>query len=328
MMKIKNVFLIITLMMGFILMPQGHAISPSDIESQSGISGTKTENTYDLKVTSDDAKYDIVIESGEVVTLDLDGHKLQNYTENNSVVHVKNGGKLILKDSKNTGEISVQNNADGAAPIIKNEGTMEMHGGKIISSRKGSVGILNTGTATLTITGGTIDAQGEDTDVLSNASWAITNQGTATISGGTFIQGYQVSAIQNEKDLTIEGGIFQYGEGSTHFSMITNNVDTEPTLSIEGGTFNTDSVLSSNGNNDNTIITGGEFQNPEKIKSYVPEGYELENGKVVLKELPSDDAATDDSKNPDTSDIPLSLFLVLIAISGCGITYMVKRQFN
>ena len=49
---------------------------------------------------------------------------------------------------------------------------------------------------------------------------------------------------------------------------------------------------------------------------------------MVLKELPSDDAATDDSKNPDTSDIPLSLFLVLIAISGCGITYMVKRQFN
>ncbi len=37
---------------------------------------------------------------------------------------------------------------------------------------------------------------------------------------------------------------------------------------------------------------------------------------------------TEDIENPDTSDINLYLLLSLIAVSGCGLTYTVKKRFN
>ncbi len=35
-----------------------------------------------------------------------------------------------------------------------------------------------------------------------------------------------------------------------------------------------------------------------------------------------------EEKNPDTSDINLYLLLSLIAVSGCGISYTIKKRFN
>ena len=108
------------------------------------------------------------------------------------------------------------------APIINNVGTLTLENG-IVEVNKGTssehgTGILNTGT--LTVNGGTIK-----TTVV--GSWGITNEGTADIKGGEFVQGQDFSIIVNAKDLTIAGGTFKNEGSVTHNSLLTNKDDVE-----------------------------------------------------------------------------------------------------
>ncbi len=333
-MKMKKVMMMLVIMMaGFMIMPNVNAEYKFDTPNfdknikQEG-QGTK-ENPYILTL-QEDAIQDIVIEDGAnlYVVIDLAGHKLTNYTQDNSVIHIKDSNSSItIKDSSNGSgviELNKEKSITGAVPVIKNEGTLIDEGGTINSnndSGERSTGIYNVGN--LTITGGTIKTESDD-------AWGITNLGTTVINGGTFNQNKKLPMIQNSADLTINNGTFQASGAPGQEAMIVNDPGDEGKegniiAKIAGGDFQTQNVIYEEGKA-TTEVSGGTYQNPESIVKYLANGYELENGKIVKVEQP---VAPAEEKNPDTSDINLFMLISFTVLSGLGLGYAVKkRRFN
>ena len=181
-MKLRKVMMLVIIMMvGFMVMPNVHAEykfdaggSAKDQITQTG-SGTE-EDPYKLEL-KDTAIQDFHIKPGSNihVVIDLAGHKLTNFTGNNSVIYIEDpNSSVTIEDSKGSGviELNEEKEITNSVPVITNLGTLIVKGGIINSNNNSgerSTGIYNTGN--LTITGGTVKTESDN-------AWGITNLGT------------------------------------------------------------------------------------------------------------------------------------------------------
>ena len=144
-------------------------------ELQSQISGSdRVTVTLTGDITAEESDDCLMIAGGKVVTIDLNGYTLSrgkiSADDNGSVISVKSGGSLTVKDSSgdSTGIITGGNSKNGGA--ICSEGTLTIESGKITENTASESGgaIYNKGS--LTISGGCIENNAaKDGGVFSDA---------------------------------------------------------------------------------------------------------------------------------------------------------------
>ena len=230
----------------------------------------------------------ITVNEGKNFTLDLNGFTIsQKKEQTNGHSLLTNNGTLTIKDSSaaGTGKITYEDTGSGSGTsytsnTITNKGTLTLESGTIentcsthtphnglpyaIDNQSGS------STASLTITGGTVDCKAYSAIRLFCNSTANTN--SATISGGT-IRGcveYQQPIGANDKalgSLTIKGGNFERNEANMVrslyiFSYKSDRDCSGMTCTISGGTFEGAVEVNqyAKGFNDK-FITGGIYKN-------------------------------------------------------------------
>ncbi len=165
----------------------------------------------------------------ENVVIDLAGHKLTNYTTGCEVIQVYNGSTLTIKDSseRKTGEITQKSGTTQV--LIRNNGTLNIEGGKFSTIGENSQGGVIENSGNLTINGGDfkLEATNSKISTINNNT-----NGTVTINGGTFSTKSDHSVISNAGKLTLKGG-----EVSTEFTNPTNwLVDNMGDLTVTGDT--------------------------------------------------------------------------------------------
>lgn len=279
------------------------------------------------------------IKSGENVTIDLNSFTIT--AAQNQSVFKNEGGNLTIKDSMGGGRI-IDNSSDTANyPLIDNaSGTLTIAGGTLISGKvKGGSAINNQQNATLNVIGGTITSGGQ------KETFGIYNAGTATISGGTFVQSSDYSVIINNStgSITINGGDFKVTADNKHNALITN----DGTLNIKGGNFSTDKLLPQVFNKGTATVSGGTFSNTDSVEKYLDDGYtfDAEGNVVTVESLQPDDNPTEQPNNPTDEDEQIEentesldespkagvvdklVFVVPVAVlSALGIVILEKRR--
>ncbi len=141
-------------------------------------------NTYKLGADmtlgeNDDST--VVLTKGSFV-IDLNGHTLQNATQNLTVIHVA-GAKVVLKDSKvSSSKPSIRSYGAGAVQITS--GSLEIQNGNYIGASTGynNPSALHVGGGTCVVNGGFFYGE----HIGANCSY----QGKLYINGGTFQTGY------------------------------------------------------------------------------------------------------------------------------------------
>ena len=173
----------------------------------------------DITTPSEGGRLDI--NSGKVVTLDLNGHTLKRLItsagDGGQVIFVGKGGLLTINDSSddNDGQITGGWAYQGAGIYVQAGGTLTINGGTITGNRAdtkdGGYGyggaIENHGT--LSITGGVITG-----NTAGQFGGGIHNEGTLTISGGS---------ITNNTSGTHGGGIYNIGAATISNIAISDN---------------------------------------------------------------------------------------------------------
>ena len=86
---------------------------------------------------ADKAGIDLEVKAGQTVILDLNGHKLQNYSEGCSTINIFPGGNLTIVDNSggNQGEILQKDGSTGLSTIY-NSGTLNIEAGKITQTEQ------------------------------------------------------------------------------------------------------------------------------------------------------------------------------------------------
>ncbi len=195
----------------------------SSNDSTSSITATKEDsNTLQYKINWDiegkkivldkDYTESVKIEKG-VHTIVLNGHKITNKTDENTITVAK-GATLTIE-----GEGTVGNVSNAKAAAIWNKGTCTLNGGMFTG---GIYTINNDCDANLTIKGGTFT---NDTQAV------FQNHGTATVTGGTF-----VGTLINIYGLNSDVSIVNISGGNFKGGIQKNNGK----ISISGGNFNFD----------------------------------------------------------------------------------------
>ena len=329
----KFMMMALLIVAGIIFMPEVNAATVEELQKwgpTTHIDVTGDAETGYTLTLNDNAVQDIEILGNKNVTIDLNGHELTNYTANCSVIYITSGSTVKIVDKTGKGKIYLaQYSAGKPVPVIGNFGNLTIEGGIIESNQPGSTGVMNNENSVLNITGGTIiaDKQGS---TQPEAAFGVTNLGTATISGGTFLQNYQLSVVQNTGTMTIAGGVFNTGStGVEHYSLIINeNSKGVANLTIKNGDFNSNLILNNVGD-DVATISGGNFQNPTAVSKYLAEGLTFdENGNVIVKPKEEATPITNNQNNPNTSDKNIIMILGLVLASGCGILYALRKKFN
>lgn len=187
---------------------------------------------------------DVTIPAGTTVTLDLNGYKLTNASQDTII----NNGTLTVIDSLGGGK--VDNTTHGKAAIY-NKGTVTLNAGTFERSAEAGVDkdnnggnsfytILNHGKMTVA-SGVTVNNNGHYSSLFENGYYDYKNKdGIAnpelTINGGTFDGG--LNTIKNDDDavLTINGGTF------TNYTQAA--FQNHGTATVNGGTFTADSWYS------------------------------------------------------------------------------------
>ena len=244
---------------------------------------TKIDNgnsSYTLKLTKL-TQINLEIKNGEKVTLDLNGNDLDNTsTEGMPTILVDEGAELTIINSGENHYIRrdiVIPNFEGSQPVIRNNGTLTIKGGTILTSEQSCYGIENSGK--LTISGGGITVSTEKTYGIFNNT-----NGEVNITDGRFQQGAipehsaDAPLVVNQGKLNITGGTFLNNTGNKVPSI----------ADITGGT---------------ASVTGGKFvyQDPDSgaqenqdMSTLIPDNYELDNnGNVVEKQEPTEQQPAD-----------------------------------
>ncbi len=286
---------------------------------------TKTTNddgSYTLKLNST-TSINLEIKSGEKVTLDLNGKTLANdSSEGMPTILVDQGAELTIMDSSEGNAYihrsNVVPNFEGSQPVIRNNGTLTITGGTILTSEQSCYGIENSGK--LTISGGGVTVSTETTYGIFNKPNAEVNITDGRFQQGT-IPGHSANAplVVNQGKLNITGGTF-----------LNNTGDKVPSIAdITGGT---------------ASVTGGQFvyQDPDSgaqenqdMSNLMPEGFELDkNGNVVKKSANKPTTSTEPEKQqspkkdstPKTGEVDYSIYVAIaaavVALSGI---YTVKK---
>ena len=208
-----------------------------------------------------DIKMNLVIEEGQTLALDLNGHTLTSDLAGKATI--LNNGTVTVTDSVGTGLVT---RGESKWYVILNEGTMVLDGitAKNENGADGSslvannVSCVSVNPAVLTIESGTF---------ISAAANPVKNDeyGILTINGGYYESGISTyAAVQNWANMTINGGEFS-GKGQA-LGILAYNGQTNTTV-INDGTFGTPlSILFRNGYNPNAkgtincTIKGGVFE--------------------------------------------------------------------
>ena len=291
---------------------------------------TKTTNddgSYTLKLNST-TSINLEIKSGEKVTLDLNGKTLANdSSEGMPTILVDQGAELTIMDSSEGNAYihrsNVVPNFEGSQPVIRNNGTLTITGGTILTSEQSCYGIENSGK--LTISGGGVT-------VSTKSTYGIFNNkgGEVNITDGRFQQGVGLNdqladfpLLVNQGKLNITGGTFINTTGKKVPSI----------AGVTGGDAN---------------ITGGKFiyqdpnnhyaQENQDMSNLMPEGFELDkNGNVVKKVAekptnptnPTEPAKQQSPKKdntPKTGVVDYSIYVAIAtAVVALGGIYTVKK---
>ena len=251
-------------------------------------------------VLEDDVVLDSTYEVADTLTIDLNGHTISgtDTTALYSLIHVKNGANLTIKDSVGTGKISYDagtENKTGVAVWVEGaltlkSGTIEITGdwsiGFAVDVRPNAWGTAYTEAASFTMDGGKIVASDSGVRVTSNSSDSYQNLGvTFTMNGGTIDSAYDGIFVQNfnyDDTLTVEvvGGTVT--SENTHAVRVYGNsndkVDVE--MSITGGSFTGEMTNLDQTGTGEVAISGGTFT--DDVSDYVAAGVQqLPNGSVV-----------------------------------------------
>lgn len=183
-----------------------------------------------------------VVESGENITINLNGFTLTNNAGSRfDTIYVRKGGNLTV-----TGSGEVTNNTKGYAPLFNN-GTTEINGGTFKRDTTGGNDwyvLLNHGT--MTINDATVSVNGTGSSLVDN--------GYANYGSGNERTGYVDGTNELNPTLTINGGLFDGG-------MNTIKNDDNAILEINDGTFQNNYQVSLMNWNIATV-NGGTFNTP------------------------------------------------------------------
>ena len=288
----KVVVIALVVMLFFAYAVNVNAASMSDLVEWGVVSNEEGSTTYVLNEAEDGVvKQDIVISSGENVILDLNGQTLTNYTSGCSTITVEEGATLTI-----TGTGTITNTSSNNVPTVTNNETLNIEGGSFTSNNTGNATVVcNNATGTVNVSGGTITT-------TKDSCYGLTNYGTATITGGTFNQGGDFSVIMNAGKMAISGGTINVSNttGSTSWSVITNDAENNTaSLKITNVTVTGASYIIANPNNEEVVVTGGNYGTNSNIANVLDDSYTVdENGNVVAVA----EVVTPDPEQPDEGD--------------------------
>lgn len=173
-----------------------------------------------------DATEDVTIPAGKTITLDLNGKKLTNVS--GDTITIANGASLTI-----TGEGTVDNITHQKAAIYNN-GTTVLNGGYYYRSKE---------------TGVDADTSG------GNSYYTILNHGAMTINAGVTIE--QCGKFSS----MIDNGYYSYNSTNPRSGYVSGTNMANPTLTINGGSFNGGINTVKNDDGATLTITDGTFEN-------------------------------------------------------------------
>ena len=265
---------------------------------QAAIEAAESESTITLL---DDVTETVTVGTGKTVTIDLNGHTIQNSEEaqqddiaDSERKHtITNEGTLTIQDSVGTG---VVDNKAHERTAVFNTGVLTIDGGTftrsaeiIVSDNQENVNswylVYNVGTAT--INGGLFYTGTLDTKDFGNYSSLIINgyessEGTLTINNGEFYNAANVirnangTVVINDGQFTLDNTVNRWAGGN-------NLIQAEGATTVNGGTFSAlgdgtgilaaDAsynryVFAATGTDDTDLLNGGSFY-AEGDKTYV-----------------------------------------------------------
>ena len=189
---------------------------------QNAITAAKDGDTVTLL---QDVVEDVTV-AGKSITLDLNGKKITNKAGH--TITVKIGANLPVEGS------GTVDNVTHAKAAIWNEGTVNLNGGTYTRSKENGQSAESSG---------------------GNSYYVLLNHGTMTISDG-------VAVTQNGHfSSLLENGYYSYNSSNSSSGYVADTNAQNPTLTINGGTF--DGGLNTVKNDDGgiLIINGGTFKN-------------------------------------------------------------------
>lgn len=242
-------------------------------------------------VLEDDVVLTSTYEVADTLTIDLNGHTISgtDTTALYSLIHVKNGANLTIKDSVGTGKISYDagvENKTGVAVWVEGaltleSGTIEITGdwviGFAVDVRPNAWGTAYTEAASFTMNGGKIVASDSGVRVTSNSSDSYANLGvTFTMNNGTIESAYDGIFVQNvgyDDTLNVEVVDGTVTSENTHAVRVYENsagkVDVK--MSVTGGSFTGKMTnLDQTGSAGEVAISGGTFT--DDVSDYVADG--------------------------------------------------------
>ena len=222
--------------------------------------GIVTPPSYEVVLGQDVVlKEAVTIAADKKVTIDLNGYTMsspyQTGSTTNHVYPFENYGVLTIEDGsanadgvlsgrgiKNYGTMTLNSgtidacDANGGYAVYNSSGTFTMNGGAVVASNEDgdapgagydATTIGNMAGATATINGGIVNNK-------SNFTFALDNQGTMEVNGGTFTSIH--TTVSNSGTLTIDGGSLTCNglEGVTAHVVYAQNGSTTV---IKDGTF-------------------------------------------------------------------------------------------
>ena len=302
---------------------------------QAAIDAAENKSTITLL---EDVTEAVTIPSGKVITIDLNGHTIQNSVDaqNDKVDDsqrnhtITNNGVLTIQDSVGTGLID--NRSHGRAAVY-NTGSLTINSGNFTRSAE----VINTDTqpnvnswylienrGTATINGGKFSTCSEDGQ-LGNMSSLIRNgdasvSATMTVNDGSFTNAAVVLKNEKNSTMTVNGGTFTLDNSETKWAGGNSVLFADGTTIVNGGYFSTvgdgtgiltaDSnmnryVIVATANNTSTKVTGGTFEatddNTYMMYTLVANTLSIEGGSYTV----SDDAQM--IKENTTADVKPSV---------------------
>ncbi len=232
-MKKKSLSVLLALCLVLTLLP-GMALAEDGTTLQSQINSANSDATVALTENTTES---ITIPSGKNITLDLAGYTLTNEANKHTITVALDGTLTIIDSSqKLTGQVD---NVSHARSAVYNNGTVVLKGGSYLRSQENGSDKVSSG---------------------GNSYYNILNHGVMTIDAPV-----KVSQSGGYSSMLVNGYYNYYGEANKeknpHSNYIEGTNQPEPTLTINGGTF--DGGLNTIKNDDGGVVTinGGTFKN-------------------------------------------------------------------
>lgn len=225
----KIISIALALLMVAVMLPVMAMAEGANVVSTPDALKTAVANGGEVTL-GDDITASITVKNGKPVTLNLNGHKLTNDADKDTI-YVEMGGTLIING---TGTVD---NVSHVCAAIFNNGTVTLNGGTYTRSAEKGTGKT-----------GEDNANGNSWYTICNHGIMTVNPGVTVTNTGTFSSvfenGYQSYTGSKERQNYVEG---------------TNNA--APALTINGGTFEGGKITIKNDDGGILKIGGGRFTN-------------------------------------------------------------------